>query len=337
MSGLFAGASPFRTALPCALAVATGLLGLPMAGQASGQVARVDQEVAVIPLAETVLVRPLSKGVDIGNAETASPEGSTNKSTVREFNSAKNPVTAVHRPEVRLIALGTFGLPPPILCAWAEDLARLGVPFTVRGLPWRLVPIDPKREDVVRTDTTLEDLTEPFNSRHVPVQVDPRPFRLFTSLLSSAVPSSALRALAEGDWKGASAAARISPASTAEAGTTFAGLALTSLSASDPAGPAAAREEEKQDEEGSPAGPVEAKDQALNAESAASGSEALPFPLPALAVCRGNDCELFPGSARPFRLLGELLDTAHSAALRRALRSWLEERGLLDAVLDARV
>lgn len=337
MSGLFAGASPFRTALPCALAVATGLLGLPMAGQAAGQVARADQEVAVIPLAETVLVRPLSKGVDIGNAETASSEGSTNKSTVREFNAEKNPVAALHRPEIRLIALGTFGLPPPILRAWAEDLARLGVPFTVRGLPWRLVPIDPKREDVVRTDTTLEDLTEPFNSRHVPVQVDPRPFRLFTSLLSSAVPSSALRALAEGDWKSASAAARISPASTAEAGTTSAGLASTSLSASDPAGPAAAREEEKQEKEGSPAGPVEAKEQSLNAESIASGNETLPFPLPALAVCWGNDCELFPGSARPFRLLGELLDTAHSAALRRALRSWLEDRGLLDAVLDARV
>ena len=86
-------------------------------------------------------------------------------------------------PALGLFYLGTLGLPETSLARIARDLAGIGLPYTIRGLPWKSVPADPARTDVVRRETTLEDLTEPFNREKTPVHVDPRPFRALEAAL----------------------------------------------------------------------------------------------------------------------------------------------------------
>ena len=72
-------------------------------------------------------------------------------------------------PALRLVDLGTLGLPETSLERIARDLAKLGLPYTIRGLPWKTVQTDPNRSDIARRETTLEDLTEPFNREKTPV------------------------------------------------------------------------------------------------------------------------------------------------------------------------
>ena len=84
---------------------------------------------------------------------------------------------------LRLYYLGTLGLPETSLERIARDLAKLGLPYTIRGLPWKTVQTDPNRSDIARRETTLEDLTEPFNREKTPVYVDPRPFRALEAAL----------------------------------------------------------------------------------------------------------------------------------------------------------
>lgn len=86
-------------------------------------------------------------------------------------------------PALGLFYLGTLGLPETSLARIARDLAGIGLPYTIRGLPWKSVPADPARTDVVRRETTLEDLTEPFNREKTPIHVDPRPFRALEAAL----------------------------------------------------------------------------------------------------------------------------------------------------------
>ena len=86
-------------------------------------------------------------------------------------------------PALRLYYLGTLGLPETSLERIARDLAKLGLPYTIRGLPWKTVQTDPNRSDIARRETTLEDLTEPFNREKTPVYVDPRPFRALEAAL----------------------------------------------------------------------------------------------------------------------------------------------------------
>lgn len=86
---------------------------------------------------------------------------------------------------LRLYYLGTLGLPETSLERIARDLAKLGLPYTIRGLPWKTVQTDPNRSDIARRETTLEDLTEPFNREKTPVYVDPRPFRALEAALKN--------------------------------------------------------------------------------------------------------------------------------------------------------
>ena len=86
-------------------------------------------------------------------------------------------------PALRLVYLGTLGLPETSLEHIARDLAKLGLPYTIRGLPWKTVQTDPNRSDIARRETTLEALTEPFNREKTPVYVDPRPFRALEAAL----------------------------------------------------------------------------------------------------------------------------------------------------------
>lgn len=86
-------------------------------------------------------------------------------------------------PALRLYYLGTLGLPETSLERIARDLAKLGLPYTIRGLPWKTVSVDAERTDVARRETTLEALTEPFNREKTPVYVDPRPFRALEAAL----------------------------------------------------------------------------------------------------------------------------------------------------------
>lgn len=88
-------------------------------------------------------------------------------------------------PALRLYYLGTLGLPETSLERIARDLAKLGLPYTIRGLPWKTVQTDPNRSDIARRETTLEDLTEPFNREKTPVYVDPRPFRALEAALKN--------------------------------------------------------------------------------------------------------------------------------------------------------
>ena len=88
-------------------------------------------------------------------------------------------------PALRLYYLGTLGLPETSLERIARDLAKLGLPYTIRGLPWKTVSVDAERTDVARRETTLEDLTEPFNREKTPVYVDPRPFRALEAALKN--------------------------------------------------------------------------------------------------------------------------------------------------------
>ena len=117
-------------------------------------------------------VRPLGAGVE---AFGQSPEGPS-----EEGASAG---TERNEPALRLVYLGTTGLPETSLERIARDLAKLGLPYTIRGLPWKTVETDPNRKDVARRETTLEDLTEPFNRWRTPVHVDPRPFRALAKAL----------------------------------------------------------------------------------------------------------------------------------------------------------
>ena len=84
---------------------------------------------------------------------------------------------------LRLVYLGTLGLPETSLERIARDLAKLGLPYTIQGLPWKTVSVDAERTDVAKRETTLEDLTEPFNREKTPVYVDPRPFRALEAAL----------------------------------------------------------------------------------------------------------------------------------------------------------
>lgn len=86
-------------------------------------------------------------------------------------------------PALRLYYLGTLGLPETSLERIARDLAKLGLPYTIQGLPWKTVSVDAERTDVAKRETTLEDLTEPFNREKTPVYVDPRPFRALEAAL----------------------------------------------------------------------------------------------------------------------------------------------------------
>lgn len=88
-------------------------------------------------------------------------------------------------PALRLVYLGTLGLPETSLERIAADLAKLGLPYTIRGLPWKTFPVDVERTDVARRKTTLEALTEPFNHEKTPVYVDPRPFRALEAALKN--------------------------------------------------------------------------------------------------------------------------------------------------------
>lgn len=127
-------------------------------------------------------VRPLGAGVEaFGRApEGPSEEGGSGRTTSL---SAHAPGTERNEPALRLHYLGTLGLPETSLERIARDLAKLGLPYTIRGLPWKTVKTDPNRKDIARRETTLEDLTEPFNRWRTPVYVDPRPFRALEKAL----------------------------------------------------------------------------------------------------------------------------------------------------------
>lgn len=126
------------------------------------------------PEAPGAEVRPLGFGTEpFGeglNGETF-PEASSPVSNV-----AKTFAAVQREPVLRLFHLGTMGLPKASLERIARDLAKLGLPYTVRGLPWKTVAPDADRKDVLRSETTLERLTEPFNREKTPIHVDPRPF-----------------------------------------------------------------------------------------------------------------------------------------------------------------
>lgn len=127
-------------------------------------------------------VRPLGAGVE---AFGQSPEGPSEEgaSEMTTSPAAHAPGTERNEPALRLVYLGTTGLPETSLERIARDLAKLGLPYTIRGLPWKTVETDPNRKDVARRETTLEDLTEPFNRWRTPVHVDPRPFRALAKAL----------------------------------------------------------------------------------------------------------------------------------------------------------
>lgn len=97
--------------------------------------------------------------------------------------SAEGPRAPQRGDALRLYYLGTLGLPETSLERIARDLAKLGLPYTIQGLPWKTVSVDAERTDVAKRETTLEDLTEPFNREKTPVYVDPRPFRALEAAL----------------------------------------------------------------------------------------------------------------------------------------------------------
>lgn len=99
--------------------------------------------------------------------------------------SAEGPRAPQRGDALRLYYLGTLGLPETSLERIARDLAKLGLPYTIRGLPWKTVSVDAERTDVARRETTLEALTEPFNREKTPVYVDPRPFRALETALKN--------------------------------------------------------------------------------------------------------------------------------------------------------
>ena len=129
--------------------------------------------------------RPAAPGAEVRRlaplSEEAPPEGGPG-AALRAADE-ETPAEKRGEPGVRLFYLGTLGLPETSLSRIARDLAALGLPYTIRGLPWKSVPADPARTDVVRRETTLEDLTEPFNREKTPVHVDPRPFRALEAAL----------------------------------------------------------------------------------------------------------------------------------------------------------
>lgn len=99
--------------------------------------------------------------------------------------SAEGPRAPQRGDALRLYYLGTLGLPETSLERIARDLAKLGLPYTIRGLPWKTVSVDAERTDVAKRETTLELLTEPFNRAKTPVYVDPRPFRALETALKN--------------------------------------------------------------------------------------------------------------------------------------------------------
>lgn len=99
--------------------------------------------------------------------------------------SAEGPRSPQRGDALRLYYLGTLGLPETSLERIARDLAKLGLPYTIRGLPWKTVSVDAERTDVAKRETTLEALTEPFNREKTPVYVDPRPFRALETALKN--------------------------------------------------------------------------------------------------------------------------------------------------------
>ena len=131
-------------------------------------------------------VRPLGAGVEAcgQSPEGPSEEGTSPKKATSPAAQAPGSGTGEpNEPSLRLVYLGTTGLPEASLERIARDLAKLGLPYTIRGLPWKTVKTDPKRSDIARRETTLEDLTEPFNRWKTPVYVDPRPFQALTKAL----------------------------------------------------------------------------------------------------------------------------------------------------------
>lgn len=190
--GLFPTALPgLATALGPALGMILGMifgLGLsPSAFAAEGTAVPSVRALAVpsdarLPEAAGPEVHPLGAGVE---AFGQSPEGPYEEGTFEMTTSsaAHAPGTERNEPALCLHYLGTTGLPETSLERIARDLAKLGLPYTIRGLPWKTVKTDPNRKDIARRETTLEDLTEPFNRWRTPVYVDPRPFRALEKAL----------------------------------------------------------------------------------------------------------------------------------------------------------
>lgn len=128
-------------------------------------------------------VRPLGACVDaFGRSSEGLSEERTSPGKVTS-PAAHALCTERNEPALRLVYLGTTGLPETSLERIARDLAKLGLPYTIRGLPWKTVKTDPNRKDIARRETTLEDLTEPFNRAKTPIHVDPRPFRVLAKVL----------------------------------------------------------------------------------------------------------------------------------------------------------
>ena len=81
-------------------------------------------------------------------------------------------------PALRLVYLGTLGLPETSLERIAADLAKLGLPYTIRGLPWKTVPVDVERTDVARRETTSPNPSTARRRPSTSIRVPSGPWKL---------------------------------------------------------------------------------------------------------------------------------------------------------------